>query len=312
MFDNKKAFVLWSGGLDSTFLIYKLLSEGYYVRTGYINLTGNGDQTRREQEAIEAMIPYFAEHFPQDFIHIGKLIEYSLYNANSIFSLNYPPLFMLTPYFVGSDTTEVAIGYVMNDDACSFIKEIETIYYSLRGITGQELPKLSFPLLKYKKETIWNTIPKELQSKVTWCELTESIGCDCPSCKRMRAIGVENKVNPDADLIKMSEDEVKDTCDTLIAEVEQTNEERPEAVTKFDQLIDDISNSTCTCINCQTIPNLTLIVEKEKLEPMRIRHSENCECMYCDHRRRIDADWVVTHDEDCKCIKCNSKGINEC
>jgi PP-loop superfamily ATP-utilizing enzyme len=51
---NKTTYVLWSGGLDSTYLIQYLLEKNpkQVVRAGYIELVNNVYKTKMETAAI--------------------------------------------------------------------------------------------------------------------------------------------------------------------------------------------------------------------------------------------------------------------
>jgi len=51
--------VLWSGGLDSTYLVQKLLEEGRPVQAFYVEIKNNVEKTERERAAIEGMLPFF-------------------------------------------------------------------------------------------------------------------------------------------------------------------------------------------------------------------------------------------------------------
>ena len=52
-------FCLWSGGLDSTFMIDKLLKEGNTVVVGYIEILNNPRQMERERNARKIMTKKF-------------------------------------------------------------------------------------------------------------------------------------------------------------------------------------------------------------------------------------------------------------
>jgi tRNA U34 2-thiouridine synthase MnmA/TrmU len=68
---DKKYFVSWSGGLDSTFLIYKLLSEGYSVCSSYVKIGNNEEKTTRELNSIKNIIPLFKDEFKNKFSYYG-------------------------------------------------------------------------------------------------------------------------------------------------------------------------------------------------------------------------------------------------
>ena len=59
----KNVFILWSGGLDSTYLIYKNLNEGNKVISGYVSLLNNGKKVDMERQAIEKLKEEFNKEF---------------------------------------------------------------------------------------------------------------------------------------------------------------------------------------------------------------------------------------------------------
>lgn len=90
---------------------------------------------------------------------------------------------------------EVAIGYVQNDDAVSFLDDIQKIWKSFKTI-APHLPKLVFPLVKTPKYQLYNTFPHELKTKITWCESPDPDDrCGkCQPCKRMLRLVEDNKI----------------------------------------------------------------------------------------------------------------------
>lgn len=105
---EKKAFVLWSGGLDSTYLIYHLLSAGYQVRAGSVEIVGH-HAPNDEQLAIEKLVDQFK---PYNFKYTGKLFSMTTYTVNTNVQLQQAHLWMnslLTIPFEQDE--ELAIGY---------------------------------------------------------------------------------------------------------------------------------------------------------------------------------------------------------
>lgn len=181
-----KVLVAWSGGLDSTALIDRLLKQGDQVRSIYVELPCNGVKVQREKMAIEGMLPHFK---PYAFQHYGNAkFEFV---GSSIFSLRQPTLWITgLLYALTSDIDAVNIAYVLNDDAVSYLPELRAIWDSYSGLTSLKLPPLSFPLIKVDKHTLWNDLPDDLKKHVTWCEHPTSITpCgDCHSCSRMKNV----------------------------------------------------------------------------------------------------------------------------
>lgn len=191
----RKKFILvsWTGGLDSTYLVKKLLDEGHYVETVHTNILNNTSQMKREQNAIDKLIHKFRE-----YSNYRGHSEVELTVALGNVRLSQVPVIIQT--LVASYTThdEVAIGYVMNDDAVSFINDIKKLWLSYKLLCEPtEYPKLTFPIIKIPKNIIYLSLSDEYLNHVTWCERTEDTNkkCNiCSSCLRMKNI-IRKKYN---------------------------------------------------------------------------------------------------------------------
>lgn len=182
---RKHYLVSWSGGVDSTYLIHKLLEQGHSVSAFYTALFNNVDKTKRETDAINEIRKIF-ELNPNFSFKGSNNIE--LWSYGECIALKQVPAWICSlMYFANSAYDAVAIAYIMGDDAISFIPDIKKIWNSYRGISDGLLPKLEFPLTKLKKSEAWYNLPIPIRSHVTWCEEngTTPTSCKCHSCARM-------------------------------------------------------------------------------------------------------------------------------
>jgi hypothetical protein len=220
--DHKKVFVLWSGGVDSTALIIHLLNAGYQVTAGRITIQNNEQQTRKEVAAINKMIPIITSFYPRftsfypRFTYTGSVSDICINGSVNNVLLQQVPMFLTVIYQL-REYDEFAMGYVMNDDAVSFVPDIINIYNSYKPLV-QHLPTITFPLLKEKKTDIYYILPESLKPLVVWCESTciDDAPCGhCHSCERMINIGLMEKPSED----KLQED---DECCMKIQEDKPT------------------------------------------------------------------------------------------
>ena len=172
----KKVAVLFSGGLDSTYLVWKNLKEGNRVLPVYVEIENNETKTILEKNRTELLFREFSKEFnsPETYekqindvhhaISVGvKASENSLY-------FKQMPIWIFSLMFMQSmDVDEIQIGYVSNDDAISYIDDIQNIYKSYQAICEPMKP-LVFPLTKTKKYMMVKELPTRYLELIFSCE----------------------------------------------------------------------------------------------------------------------------------------------
>lgn len=198
---KKNYLVFWSGGLDSTYLVYKLLNEGHHVSSAYIEISNNANKVKREKSAIQQILnSYTFQNLKQNHIHWGESLTINLTmhaGNNTIIALVYIPIFLTAYTFLSSKEIDYcAIGYVLNDCAISYIPDIKNVAEALNGlaIEDSKFPPLVFPLIKKSKQEIYNELPWDVKQYTTCCEnKLEQDDCgECIPCKRLIMDGLFN------------------------------------------------------------------------------------------------------------------------
>lgn len=188
---NKTILVLFSGGLDSTYLVYKNLKDGNYVKPIYVELGNNREKSIIEKIQTEKLIRIFNEEFNDRLQDIIKPIKLVVNSGAPELLFKQMPLWITSIIYSDelSYVDEIHIGYVMNDDAISYLEDIRKIYYSYQGIIHKKLPKLLFPLYKLGKDTISNRLPEKYKELTISCEFPKLAlsgdgvrHFDCGSC----------------------------------------------------------------------------------------------------------------------------------
>lgn len=206
---SKKVGVLFSGGLDSTYLIWKNLKDGNEVFPIYVEIGNNIDKTIIEKNRIELLHKKFKTEFNGDgsnnkgTIHDVKYLMKIHINSlgGGLRFTQMPVWIMIAIYSAGSNLDEFQIGYVMNDDAISYLTEFKKIYKSYEYICDDMIP-LTFPLIKYNKDFIVSRLPKDYIELTVSCEIPKNVvndsslgvvnyePCgDCPACKKIISNG---------------------------------------------------------------------------------------------------------------------------
>lgn len=172
--DNKRPLLLFSGGLDSTYLLWSTLSEDKQaVDLIYINGNQGRHKTAAELKARGLIIDWLKENVPD----CPPIYELSVRSKIDM-SREQNTFKQALPWFVGAmevvdpDThTQVNIAYVSGDQISSMLDNLSYSWnYMWPVCKGSSLVPLNFPLRHFTKAIILDRIPKELY-KLTWvCE----------------------------------------------------------------------------------------------------------------------------------------------
>lgn len=185
-------FCLWSGGLDSSYMIDQLLREGNDVVAGYCDINGGTSQHDREDFARHEMVKKFHTMYGDGrFKYIDKAFEFGIHSVNHEFPIKQAFIWLMSYISIPHDSNRsidsVAIGYTMNDDALSYIDELKAAWNTFNSFSRKKVD-LIFPLLKCKKSDMWESCSPLIKEHVTWCEngMFEDFCGHCASCKRIK------------------------------------------------------------------------------------------------------------------------------
>lgn len=196
----KKVAVLFSGGLDSTYLVWKNLKDGNQVFPIYVEIQNNETKSVLEKNRTKLLYEEFSKEFnsPEKYerqIHeIHHAISVGVRASESSLYFKQMPVWIFSLMFMQSmDVDEIQIGYVSNDDAISYLDDIQNIYKSYQVICEPMKP-LVFPLVKMKKSVMIRELPMQYRELIISCETPRIIGdknaeiiryepcCECSPC----------------------------------------------------------------------------------------------------------------------------------
>lgn len=194
-YKDKSVSVMWSGGLDSNFLIYSLLKVGANVTAHSFSST-QLPAAPAEKAARKALAEMFETYRPNHFISR----EYT-----PSIPLGSGSLFGQARFWTGvmglvadiDETDYVMLGYIMGDDAISYLDEIKAEWDAKAwNASNSDWPELVTPLVKITKSDIANELADcHIMSLyyLNWCcerpEIVRDVDvyqeCGrCTSCKR--------------------------------------------------------------------------------------------------------------------------------
>lgn len=190
-----KVLIPWSGGLDSTALVFKALKEGHAITTVSFKLVNNNAQSIAEEEAREKIKAIIGIEYPNAEIKYLKGAEVDI-NCNTFkYHLSQPMIWIFASMFAVDDHDEIWMGYVLGDDALGWMEDMRNLYRAYSPFMEIKLPEIKFPLIKEKKSMIIESyFPEKLHGRVSFCENPDlvtindkilSLPCGhCASCER--------------------------------------------------------------------------------------------------------------------------------
>lgn len=195
----KNIGILFSGGLDSTYLMWKNLKDGNYVKPIYITINNNEVKTKIEKNRVNALIDKFRNEFGYDKVDgLHNVCNFHLteYYINNLKFVQMPIWIMGLIYSQKVKVDEFQIGYISNDDAVSYIDDFKYIYNSYSSLLCDDVVPIVFPIIKKCKSEIIYELPEDYINLTTSCEnpkiinentqLIEFKMCgNCPACKRI-------------------------------------------------------------------------------------------------------------------------------
>lgn len=186
----KKVAILFSGGLDSTYLIHKNLSDGNAVTPIYITIENNVDKVKIEFERANKIWNLLLNKFNLYERTLQESIKVNVVNCSNNLMFSQVPIWILGALYSVSCSSfdEIQIGYVNGDSSIPFISDFVKIWNSYKSISSEKLPPLVFPLTKKQKDQLWCELPDEIRQLTYFCESprgTEDCG-NCASCERYK------------------------------------------------------------------------------------------------------------------------------
>lgn len=168
----KKVAVLFSGGLDSTYLVYKNLMDGNTVHLIMLEITNNESKVKTEKIAYNKLKSLLEEEFETsldsttfEFGVLNKSVDYYEYKGMFL----QMPLFLSSLAFIPVDIEEIQIAYCDGDDAALHIDNVRRAINGMNAILKKEVV-VAFPLLNAKKTEYVKVLPQQYINSLVWCE----------------------------------------------------------------------------------------------------------------------------------------------
>jgi Zn-finger protein/7-cyano-7-deazaguanine synthase in queuosine biosynthesis len=191
---------MWSGGLDSTAMVYEYLKGGHEVHAASCQIPNNPEQTAQEILARKTLAKLFKRDFPKTFTcdtedttdfgdHKGNESFAYVHPVGSPLALHQAPFWLFSALFAvprGEKIEAVLIGYVSGDDALEYHEELKKAWRGFSGLFLEKQPPLLFPYWYTKKAELLSKLPSEYQEALWVCGSPTSRGEACNACADCR------------------------------------------------------------------------------------------------------------------------------
>lgn len=199
--DQKRPLLLFSGGLDSTYMLYYQLqmvgdADIMYAEGGQGKLKGDAERYARHRilKLMEKKTPFrVVQDCSVEQIHPeGSTVKGSL-AIPSAMTRQVPAWFLAALYaFDSTRHSAVQIGYTRGDSFNDKLHDLKLAWHHLSNAFLRTTVPLEFPLLGTDKQRMLQQLPTQLVDNVWVCELPrlhngEPVAChQCLPCRRMK------------------------------------------------------------------------------------------------------------------------------
>ncbi len=183
---DKIPLVLFSGGMDSTYMLHQLLKEGD-VDTLYIKAGQAPDKVAKELIARKKII-WLLEKITGNRVRRDLETEMGqLFCGMPDHSWSQPAMWMTGAlhHIDGNKHSQLAIGYVSDDGIVSRLHNLQRAWHHLQKFSKHSKPApVKFPQHTTTKQTIMKMIDERLWEHIWVCELPHdvngvTVACGC-------------------------------------------------------------------------------------------------------------------------------------
>lgn len=186
----KVPLVLFSGGMDSTYLVSYMLAETGPIDILYVNGGQAPEKMKLELEARDRLIEFMNREYPNKIQRQYEILQPVYLHDGQSKKWTQPNAWMQGAYRVldANRHCSVRIAYVGSDGANfgHHLHHVEKQWENMLkvGFTGEHVP-LEFPILHFSKLEVLEAIDKRLLPMVWVCEMpSEGKACQkCSPCK---------------------------------------------------------------------------------------------------------------------------------
>ncbi|WP_421763612.1 hypothetical protein [Ekhidna sp.] len=200
---NQTILCMFSGGIDSTGVLHKLMTDPEYkdfeLIVHHIHIVNRENRALAEATAVKSILAYYQKQDERNFTITASTFNTSGFaplKANRFpFDMDVCAFFSANICASRKDIVSVAMGRTKTDvesggeNFMMRMKRAQAIFKSVLSLEEEVIPQYIFPMVNYTKQEIWNFLPPEVRSNTWWCRrpiyensMPKSCG-KCQTCK---------------------------------------------------------------------------------------------------------------------------------
>lgn len=182
---------MWSGGLDSTALVWHYLQRHYDVSAGYVAYPANVGKTAAELGAIHRMLP-FLEQYRFKFKGVVGWFRWNYGMSDNLHRGPFAIVNILYSAMLDEKFDEMSFGMVRDDNVSKVeLKAFANLYRAMHPLLLTR-NRLTYPLRNRSKKQLLSTLPPELRQHIWTCDQVSARQrrpCGkCPRCRRYQEL----------------------------------------------------------------------------------------------------------------------------
>lgn len=183
--EKEKSTILcmFSGGIDSTGVLHKLMIDDKYKEHAlivhHINIFNRENRAKAEAAAVNSILKYYKQNSVREFLYTE-----STFNTTGFAPLKsnrFPFDMDICAFMAGNlctarkDIRQVAMGRTKTDvdsGGDTFMlrmKRAQGVFRNVVALDMKEAPEYIFPVVEYTKKEIWDFLPEEVRNNTWWC-----------------------------------------------------------------------------------------------------------------------------------------------
>ncbi|MBC8549615.1 MAG: hypothetical protein H8D23_08180 [Candidatus Brocadiales bacterium] len=176
-----KILCMYSGGLDSLGVLYKLLTAeeyaDYKILVHHMILDNREDRAEAEKTAVEKTMTYFRENDYHPFEYTESTHEYRFQKTDFMWDMNICAFIAgsicatdvrIINVAMGRTETDIQVGgNSLFEEHMQMAQNVFKATLAVVRLKRKRAPKYIFPVMEMSKLDIWNMLPEELR-RMSW------------------------------------------------------------------------------------------------------------------------------------------------